>query len=63
MLKLKLGPPPHNDLVLQDAHWKAVTGYDASPAGALRMLSKRFAGELALDSADLDRPGYSGCGA
>lgn len=39
MLKLKLGPPPDNGLVLQDASWKAVTGYDATPAGALRMLT------------------------
>lgn len=42
MLKLKLGPPPDNDLVLQDASWKAVMGYDASPAGALRMLTVGF---------------------
>ncbi len=42
MLKLKLGPPPDNDLVRHDARWKALAGYDATPEGALRMLTVGF---------------------
>ncbi len=42
MLKLKLGPPPDNDLVRHDAHWKALAGYDTTPEGALRMLTVGF---------------------
>ena len=42
MIKLKLGPPPDNDLVRHDARWKAILGYDATPAGALRMLTVGF---------------------
>ena len=42
MLKLKLGPPPDNELVRHDISWKAVSGYDTTPAGALRMLGVGF---------------------
>lgn len=46
MLKLKLGPPPDNDLVRHDASWKPVSGYDTTPAGALRMLAVGFTSTL-----------------
>ena len=39
MLKLRIGPPPENATVVGDGSWKPVSGYDATRAGALRMLS------------------------
>ena len=46
MLKLKLGPPPDNDLVRHDARWKPVSGYDATAVGAVRMLTVGFTSTL-----------------
>ena len=39
MLKLVVGAPPENAVVVGDAMWKPVSGYDTTGGGALRMLA------------------------